>query len=123
METEYAIILILFAHFVSDFVFQTDKQAINKSTSNLWLTYHVLAYTTGIFLTISILSKSIEIGLLYALLNGCIHWGQDYVTSRINSKLWRENKRHWFFVGIGADQFIHATILILTYSFIKPPDS
>lgn len=111
------ILLILFAHFVSDFLFQTDKQAINKSTSNWWLTQHVITYTIGLsFFMAGHLAWHHQTEIIYWLLiNAGLHWITDYATSRINSYLWRKEMRHWFFVGIGADQFIHYTCLLLTY--------
>ena len=45
---------------------------------------------------------------------GLIHFPVDYVTSRLNSKLYQAGKNHEFFVSIGFDQWIHfATILLV----------
>lgn len=110
-------LFILFAHFVADFIFQTDEQAINKSKSNKWLLYHVSSYSFGILLVSFFLFSNIEIGILWVVVNAILHFGTDYITSRINSHLWQKNERHWFFVGIGADQFIHYACLLATYNF------
>lgn len=109
------ILVILFAHFVADFICQTDEMAINKSTSNWWLTYHVVAYTIALLILTAWLDVWSREVILWVLLNGALHWVTDYFTSRLTSKLYQNNKRHWFFVGIGADQFIHYTCLILTF--------
>ena len=114
------IILILFTHFIADFIFQTDKQAINKSVSNIWLTKHILTYTLGLFVFAVghfFIYHKIEI-LYWVLLNGVFHWIIDYITSRVNSYLWKREMRHWFFVGVGADQFIHYVCLLLTYQIL-----
>lgn len=123
-------VLVMFVHFVADFMLQTDKMAKNKSSSNAWLTYHILAYTAVLL---------IVFGPLYALINGLAHWATDWCTSRISKKFWmaaEENRKfiedprtgitidahrerqahnvHWFFVVIGFDQFLHALVLIMT---------
>lgn len=114
MKTE-TILLILFTHFVADFVFQTDKQAINKSKSNMWLASHVATYMLGLFVCGFLIFDSIVDVLAWVVVNVLIHFIQDWFTSRINSALWKKDQRHWFFVGIGADQFMHYCALIITY--------
>jgi hypothetical protein len=118
------IIIALFIHFVADFIFQTDWMATNKSKSNVSLMAHVITYTlvtgVGMFLAQVILPNFFDVvfqptfAAFFATLNGVIHFFVDYVTSRINSKLWDAKQVRNFFVGVGADQFIHATTLILS---------
>jgi hypothetical protein len=117
MET---IIIILFAHFVSDFILQTDKQAINKSKSNKWLTVHVSLYSLSMLVFQFSIFDSITLGICWVVINGLLHWGQDWYTSRLNSMLYANGERHWFFVGIGADQFLHYVCLLMTYKYLQP---
>jgi len=50
----------------------------------------------------------------FAILLALIHFPVDYVTSRLNSKLYKAGKNHEFFVSIGFDQWLHfLTILLL----------
>ena len=102
------IVALVWVHWFADFVFQTDDMAQKKSKSNLWLTAHVAVYTLPFFF----------FGLKFALINGLAHWCVDWVTSRINSRLWQEKRVHAFFVGVGIDQAIHMTTLMLTYKWL-----
>jgi len=113
------VLLILLAHFVADFIFQTDKQALNKCKSNWWLTSHVAAYTSIIMFFGIFIFGLIPVIILWAFVNGVLHWITDYFTSRANAYFWKAEKRHWFFVGIGADQLIHYTCLLLTYEYFN----
>ena len=79
--------------------------AIGKSTSIEWLGLHVCAYGLPFWLFFS---------PRYVLFNVCLHFVVDFFTSKLTSYLWKAEKRHWFFVVIGADQAIHMTLLFLT---------
>lgn len=111
-------LLILLTHFIADFVCQTDKMALNKSKSNFFLSLHVLTYT-GVLLVITGFIFGWSYGFFaWIVLNAGLHWATDYGTSRLTSYLWVNERRHWFFVAIGADQMIHYTCLLLTYQWI-----
>ena len=100
------ILFVLFVHFVFDFMLQTDEMAINKSKSFGWLGIHSIAYAFwGIPIS---LIYGIPMFVVYLFIT---HFCIDGITSRITSYLWKNEKRHWFFVTIGFDQFLHyATI-------------
>lgn len=103
-------IALVWTHFVADFIFQTDRMALNKSTSSRWLTSHVCVYT--LFL--------IPFGPKFALINGLAHWITDFISSRMTTALWKQQKRHLFFVVIGLDQAVHMTCLFATIPFMEP---
>lgn len=119
---------LLVAHFVGDFLLQSDWMALNKSKNSSALTFHVLVYSLC-FLPFW--------GWKFWLLTFYSHWITDYFTSKVTTKLWfidlaepymkgygidhyrwatiRQGRRHWFFTMIGFDQLIHAMTLGLTY--------
>ena len=112
--------LILVFHFVGDFLCQSDKMAMNKSTSNSYLTLHVLIYTAVIgVLPFAVYAVSdIMIYWYWVAINGVLHWITDYFTSRLTSYLYKKEMRHWFFVAIGFDQLIHYACLLFSYQLI-----
>jgi hypothetical protein len=108
MEIQIFLMIIWF-HFLSDFFFQTRWMGNNKSKNSWILALHCAIYSTPFF----------YFGPIYAVVNGVLHFGVDFITSRITSKCFEKNQIHWFFVTIGADQAIHMTILFLTYILLE----
>ena len=72
-----SVLVIVWLHFFADFLLQNDRMAIKKSSSDLWLTIHLCAYTWPFF---------IVFGWRYALFNGAVHWMTDWVTSRATTR-------------------------------------
>ena len=135
---------LVFTHWLGDFALQNDWMAVNKAKSWKALLVHVIIVTFCVemwaFLFLPEWNYTWNLGI-WTGLNFVAHFVTDAVTSRINSKLWfiglREMKgrmawppgekwthyarmqgsRHWFFVSVGFDQFLHyaAYALILRY--------
>ena len=100
---------IIWAHFFGDFILQSDWMAKNKSDNLTALVLHGLSYGVPL----------IYFGWEFACVNMGWHMAVDAVTSKITKQLWLAEKRHWFFVIIGADQAIHLTVLIATMGLIR----
>jgi len=129
---------ILVNHFVADFLFQTDKMATKKSSSNKWLTVHALTYILamspiGFYLDYEKYGHFIfwgwGVGSSWWIINLILHWCTDFCTSRLTSYLWVKGTsdpngtfiggswRHWFFSAIGGDQVLHYFCLFFTYQY------
>ena len=108
------IYVLLVAHFVGDFICQTDWMAANKSKRWDALMEHVLVYSTVLAVCVFPISGN---AIDWLVINMGAHFVQDAITSRINARLWQANERHWFFVGIGADQLLHYVTLFVTASW------
>jgi uncharacterized membrane protein len=113
------IYLVLFAHFVADFIFQKDEDAKNKSKSFKHLLSHILdydlAFTVILSLGMLLLGKFSLLAIVnYTLLNSAIHLVVDYFTSKASAYYWSKQEAHNFFVVVGFDQFLHAVTLVAT---------
>lgn len=102
------IITILIAHFVGDFVLQTNWMSLNKAKNFKPLLAHIAVYTMCLLV----------FGYKFALINGVAHLITDMVSSRVTYYLWNQGKVHWFFIVLGADQLIHYACLFGSYSLL-----
>lgn len=123
----YDILLIIWAHFVADFMLQNDKMAQNKSTSNIWLTNHIMVYSAAMlgimapfvyFMDAANSHIQLMWLLVWVAINGALHWITDWCSSRATSYLWQKGDRHNFFVVVGADQAIHLSTMVVTWAWL-----
>lgn len=120
----WSILFILFVHWVSDFVLQTHNMSTKKNSSNYYLSVHVGVYTftTIVMWVIVFAFTSIHISSLGVFLSFLTifisHWITDYFTSRLTSRLYKEERYHDFFVVIGFDQVLHYSQLLITFNYL-----
>lgn len=117
------VLAILLAHWIADFIMQTNEQATGKSINNYLLTQHVGSYTA--YMCASIGALQLMTGTfdllnlaIFSVITFSCHWITDYFTSRLNTKLWKKGDTHNFFVSIGFDQWLHTVQLLLTYKLL-----
>jgi hypothetical protein len=123
MIIAFGLVILLFMHWIADFVFQDDKTALNKSENNKVLAAHCGIYSIAMACTVfplfcwfsnaPLTTTFIFFGLMFIS-----HFGIDYITARANKKLWLNNQRHWFFVMVGFDQFLHIATIIWFYFLV-----
>jgi len=121
MKESYEIIILLFVHWVADFLLQTKNMAINKSKEVGWLTFHVAVYSLTWFILLSFI-YGIEKSFIFSAMTFSLHFITDFWTSKWTSKLYRDSKFYGFpsfFSVIGLDQWLHFAQLILTLDYIK----
>jgi hypothetical protein len=123
------IFVIIISHFIADFWFQTETQALSKSKNINQLVSHTLMYSfiMFLFLIVGVNTNSIEIlfsGLYITKVLAFIgitftaHTITDYFTSRWSSYYYRQGKFYgvpgfWFIISI--DQVLHLIQLFTTY--------
>jgi len=82
-------VALLATHWVGDFVLQTSFQASNKRKRLDALSSHVATYTLTLFVA-AIILFGLTVAVIFAAINGALHFATDYIMSRLSSKLWEE---------------------------------
>ncbi len=115
------VLIILFVHWVGDFVIQTDQQAKDKSSKMSALLSHTFTYSIMFFWVAVPLALyyTEPKWLLFMPITFIAHTITDYYTSRVNKQLYEAGKSHEFFVSIGFDQLLHFAQLLITYQLLK----
>lgn len=116
ITTTTFIVIVLFFHWVFDFVLQTEWMASNKSHSVRALSAHAIVYTVGMLLAGFFIAGPTTTAVLFGLVNGVLHFCVDFCTSKLTAALWKKKDVHNFFVVIGADQLTHNITLLATLS-------
>ena len=117
----FILCLVMFSHFVGDFVFQSNKMAKSKSTDIGFLLLHVTVYTVVITIVPLIFAivnaASFEMVMYFSVINFALHFLVDLCSSRVTSYFWNKQSLHNFFVVVGFDQFLHLLCLAMTLAW------
>ena len=123
MITLQALFVLMFAHWVFDFLCQTQYMATNKSESWKALLSHTGVYSSGMMVTYFLYTWYLgEIQILDSIIFGIItfitHTLVDAVTSTLCAKAYKQERYRKFFNIIGADQYLHFVQLITLYTLL-----
>jgi hypothetical protein len=115
----YEILGLLFAHWVADFVCQTQKMSENKSRYWGDLLNHTSLYSVIMWgYILGITQFNIITSSVFFIVTFTCHTITDYFSSRRTRKLYEDDRIHDFFVVIGFDQWLHYVQLFITYWFL-----
>ncbi|MFT5511595.1 MAG: hypothetical protein ACI89J_004699 [Hyphomicrobiaceae bacterium] len=106
--------LLLIAHWIGDFVFQTTWMATTKNHRLDALLVHVLTYSLILAGPAVLLFGQTETAALFVGANAVLHLATDFVTSKFSSAMYAEKNMRGFFVLLGFDQLLHHLALAAT---------
>lgn len=122
------LIATYFAHWLGDFILQSDAIAKGKSKSVSVLLQHVFIYfgVLGIYIGFASMAFAALRGTGFCLgtmlswlwINVACHLVTDYFTSKASSRLYTAGRNHDFFCMIGFDQFLHMVVLTSTTIYL-----
>lgn len=122
------VLLILFAHFVGDWLLQTRWMALNKSSNLKVLLIHLANVAVPLFL-VSLFFFPWQTGLLWVGINILCHGLQDWniwtlagrwIRYRYGDEVTKENVYQYadFWNVVGLDQFLHFLIYFMTIPLV-----
>lgn len=106
--------LLLFAHWIGDFVFQTTWMATGKSSRLDALIIHVLTYSIVLSGAAVLLFGQTEVAAKFVACNAALHLVTDFCTSKVSAAFHARGNMRGFFVVLGLDQFLHQLALAAT---------
>ena len=102
--------LMFTVHYVADYWFQTEKQALGKSgrdSESTWLlTKHVLTYS---------LPFLVLFGFKFAVVTFVLHWITDRMSAPLAAYFYKAGRLRRFHQVLGFDQLIHTFSLLFAY--------
>ncbi len=103
--------ILMIAHFLADFTFQTTKLAQRKLKHFKYLIYHALIYAVMILVVIFPLVKFQKAILPYIIVIGS-HFIIDWIRKLVDKKIRRKSNLFFSFI---IDQHLHVFILVVMY--------
>lgn len=117
--TTFIFVIIIVGHYISDFLLQNKYMAENKSSSLEALLVHTCVYGMFWMILTMFLFNDMILSVIFGLITFVTHTIIDFVTSKINSKLYKNGKIRLFFNVIGFDQVLHYLVLWFLFKSIS----
>ena len=111
-------ITMILIHFLADFGLQTHDQATKKSSSGIWLSYHVGVYSLIWIFGAFIISNSWFLSFWFGIITFICHFITDLITSKISKPFFDKKNFHDGFVVIGFDQLLHMLQLWICIKYL-----
>lgn len=114
------VFLFVLKHFICDFPLQKSYQYLNKGTyGHPGGILHAFIQLIGTFLVL-ITFFSPQVSLIYAFIDGLIHYHVDWAKMNLNKKMnWKPDNSERFWELLGFDQFVHySTYLGIIYFLV-----
>lgn len=109
------LLILIIAHLLLDFTFQTSKLAERKRTSFKHLFIHGIIYFIGMSLT-CLMFLNAKSALISIAILSLSHFAIDYIRQNVEMKYKSDVRQFLFFI---LDQLLHLIIIIATYKVLN----
>jgi len=113
-----ALIALLWAHWIGDFILQSRQIANSKHKSVSALGIHCITYSSSMTISGLVIGMACTKVMVLWLAFFASHYIIDYVTSRANHFFYERDRMNEFWVFIGADQLAHTLVILYVVKFI-----
>jgi hypothetical protein len=112
--------VLLFGHFLGDYVFQTRWQSLHKRDSLEALFRHVFTYAATITAAFVVGVTTMQVAVPFLLYSAAVffvvmflaHGLVDFIATRVYSRLWERSQFKAFFSVVGFEQMLHQYLLL-----------
>lgn len=112
-------ILLLFLHFIAEYLCQGESATTRKNIDLGWLILHAIVYAFIFLCGLAFASLFLRLPLgtvaSITFIIFCTHIIVDFFTGRLIDFFEIRKENHMAFIVFGSQQFMHAMILLTTY--------
>jgi len=120
----HIILLVLFFHWIADFICQDEKWAINKANWFEFLIQHTLLYSFIMWAGLLLIFPTFSASILFFLITFVSHTLTDYFTSIVVKQRFMDKHlgsaipNFGAYSIIGYDQLLHYTMLFYSLKYL-----
>jgi hypothetical protein len=113
--------VLLFGHFLGDYVFQSRLQSLHKGHNLGALLLHVASYAGIMTAAFWVGVVTMQVTMPFLLYSAIVffvavfatHFVVDFLATRVYNYLWTEHKYKAFFSVVGFEQLLHQYVLLI----------